>query len=582
MHAALPDVLPESELPSLAWHEEQLAARCRHCEPWPEEVGDPDWVRALEAEANAEPVLWATPGVTGLGHQPDALPSVSLAVAALQEAVARVVAVDPTGVTATQALVDAEALLGVQQQLQVHSISRIADVGRRGLQALVGFSSLRSWLRARRPDGDSTDAALALKLRDYPQLQAAVEAHRVSLSATRKLIKALGECWSQLDRPDGSIDGQPGDQVLPAVVSNAIGLVCRHLSGLEDDDPRLAALIEHGRKILDDDRSQRSQVEAIMLLLAEHLPPGALTGALQELLAALSPGTLDDAAAKGHANRDLVFTRKPDGSGWHVRGDLDLECGERLFTALRAEANRDPDNPADTLAWQKQREHETADNPFTGEPALSGGTVPDPGAPLWFEALDERLAPRRKGQRMHDALSRLLGRYLEHGLGGVSAKLPVQVAVTITEQRLTDQPGAAPARADSGALIPAAMVKRWWCDSSVTAFVLSLGGKALRAVHAQRTLTALERQALKIETGGRCAADGCCPEKPDPLVTLIPHHAQLFSKNGSTSLGETLAFCLTSHQDLHEGKRTILLRDGRYLNESGFTETPPWAEPPPF
>jgi hypothetical protein len=544
-------------------------------------------VRELEAAANgepvAEPVGWAIPGVTGLDHTPASLPPVSPAIRALQEAVDRVVALDPTGQSSLHALVDAEALMAVQQRLQVHGLTRIADVGARGLQALVGFGSVRTWLRDRRPDGDSSEARLAGQLRDLPLVQGAVQAGRVSLSGARMLVKALAECSRQLDRADGLIDAQPGEQVLPAVVGNAIGLVCRSLGGLEQDDPRLAALIEQGRQILGDGGSQHTQVEATFVLLAEQLPPRALVGSLSELLAALTPGRLDDAAAKGEAFRDLVLQLKPDGSAWHVEGDLTLECGERLFTALRSEANRDPDNPADTAAWQRQREQATADNPLTGDPSLDpAGPDALADAPLWFEALDDRLAPRRRGQRMHDALNRLLARYLEHGLGGVSGKVPVQIGVTITDKRLTDQPGAAPARADSGALIPAAMVRRWWCDSSVTAFVLSLGGKALRAVHAQRTLTGLERQALKTETGGRCARDGCCPNKPHPLITLIPHHAQMFSTHGSTSLGETLSFCLTTHQDLHEGKQTIQLRDGRWLNERGFTSTPPWAEPPPF
>ena len=68
-------------------------------------------------------------------------------------------------------------------------------------------------------------------------------------------------------------------------------------------------------------------------------------------------------------------------------------------------------------------------------------------------------------------------------------KAPVQIHVTLSEQTLAGTGGAPPAKADSGALIPRSMVRRWWHDSRVSAYVLSLGGKALRVVHAQRTLT---------------------------------------------------------------------------------------------
>ncbi len=576
MLAVLPVALDDWEPPSLAWHEEQIAARCLQCEPWPEDVE-----RHL---AHMEPTGWAVPGVTGLDRaEPEALPSVSPEIAALLLAFEQVRASSIAKPDA-QALVDAEALLELEQRLRVHSVGRIADAGRRGLHELVGFRNLRTWLRSRRPDGDSSDATLAAQLADYPLLQAGVMAGDVPLAGARRVVKAMARCWRKLDRPDRRIDEQPGDEVLQAVVGNAIAMICRYLNGLQDDDPRLHALITRGGQIFEDQASQRTQVEATLTMLAEHIPPRSLAPHIEELVLSLLPSELDDAAADGHANRGLVLKRKTDGSGWHLTGDLDLECGERLFAALRAEATRDPDNIHDTIAWQAQHDREAADCPFTGAPSA----IPDPSVgagedgPLWFQLTDQ-LQPRSKPRRLHDALNRLLGRYLEQGLGGTVNKLPVQVGVVITEPSLAGRPGAPPPRADSGAMIPRAMVRRWWCDASVTAFVMSLGGRAVRAVHAQRTLTPLERRALQIETGARCAGQGCCPDEPDPLHTLIPHHVVMFSKGGRTCLDESLPLCEAAHQDLHEGKRTLLLRDGRYVNENGFTTAPPWPDDqPPF
>jgi hypothetical protein len=183
---------------------------------------------------------------------------------------------------------------------------------------------------------------------------------------------------------------------------------------------------------------------------------------------------------------------------------------------------------------------------------------------------------------MHDGLGRLLGRYLESGLGGSLGKAPVQVNVTISAATLSSQPGAPPGRADSGRLIPRSVVKRWWCDSSVTGYVMSLGGKALRVIHGQRTLNAAERRALSIEGGNRCAGEGCCPENPDPAVILRPHHVHGYAEDQVTSLDDTLAVCDTLHHDLHEGHKTNRLRDGRFLNENGFVEGTDWNEFPPF
>ncbi|MGB8649706.1 MAG: DUF222 domain-containing protein [Mycobacteriales bacterium] len=247
--------------------------------------------------------------------------------------------------------------------------------------------------------------------------------------------------------------------------------------------------------------------------------------------------------------RGLSLTRKDNGTGWHLCGDLDLECGEQLWTALRAEGARDPRNPDDTAAWSAW--------------AL--------GAELADHPLD---APRSKRARLHDALRRLVARYLEHGLGGTSGKVPVQVHVTLSEATVGDRAGALAPRGDSGRLLPRAMVRRWWCDSAVSAFVLSLGGKALRVVHAQRTLTPDERRALAVEGGGRCAGDGCCPDEPDALVVTRPHHVMGYAEDQLTSLDETLPVCDALHRDLHEGHRTVRLRDGRYVNEHGFTDGP--------
>ena len=116
------------------------------------------------------------------------------------------------------------------------------------------------------------------------------------------------------------------------------------------------------------------------------------------------------------------------------------------------------------------------------------------------------------------------------------------------------------------------------------AAVVHLDDLLLRVLHEDVVVHAgLAELVLQLETGGRCAGQGCCPDQPDPLQTLIPHHTVMFSKSGRTGLDESLAFCETSHHDLHEGKKTLLLRDGRYLNENGFTTEPPWPQDePPF
>ena len=85
-----------------------------------------------------------------------------------------------------------------------------------------------------------------------------------------------------------------------------------------------------------------------------------------------------------------------------------------------------------------------------------------------------------------------------------------------------------------------------------------------------------------IETGGRCVGDGCCPAQPDPLRPLRPHHVLGFAEDQITSLEESILLCDRLHTDLHTGWRTVQLRDGRWLDEKGWTTEPTIQDQPPF
>lgn len=484
-------------------------------------------------------------------------PPPSTAIAELQAAVLRM-ADAPVPYDDALALAEADALLACEQQLKVLVMRRIADVDSRRLHELEGFRSVRSWLRDRRPDGDTTDATLGSALRDFGQLWDAVNSGECSLAAARKVVHVLRQCRRHVDVGDGLIDGYSSTQVIEAVLGNVVTLVSRYLFGLSDDDPRLASLRERTAAIAAAGGSELARLEAAFTLLASEVPLPALTGLLDELLVSVLPSLLERRAEEGRLRAGLELSRRADGQGWRLHGELDLECGERLFTALRSEAARDPRNPVDTDLWVHSR---------------------DVGVEPW-DSGTEVLRPRDKRRRLHDALDRLLTRYLDASLGGVTGKVPVQLNVTIPESLMAGA-GSLPARADSGALIPRALIRSWWCDSSVTAFVLSLGGKALRTVHGQRTLSGRERRALHLETGGRCAGLHCCPDLPSALSDLIPHHTKRWADHGRTCLDETFGLCKPTHTALHEGK-IVRLRDGRYLSEDGVTDHPPDPKPPPF
>ena len=151
------------------------------------------------------------------------------------------------------------------------------------------------------------------------------------------------------------------------------------------------------------------------------------------------------------------------------------------------------------------------------------------------------------------------------------------ITVTIPSHLLEQRPGALPGLGRSGTTLPRSLLKRWWCDARVTAYVLSKGLIPLGLVHQGRTLTATERVAANLQRGGLCDRFGCC-RAGDPLLTLTPHHVFAFSEYGRTCLAETIMACDALHDDLHHGN-TVQLRDGRWVNEHGWVDEPlptPW------
>jgi hypothetical protein len=116
--------------------------------------------------------------------------------------------------------------------------------------------------------------------------------------------------------------------------------------------------------------------------------------------------------------------------------------------------------------------------------------------------------PRSRDEQRHDALRNGLRRYLDSGIAGLRDKVAPHLSSPSGSTACTQRPAACRPSRRQGARLPRSLVRRWWCDSAVTRFVLGLGGRVLAASHTGRTLTATERRAKRIETGGACEVAG--------------------------------------------------------------------------
>jgi hypothetical protein len=607
-HVLLDDPLAASrpDAPWLIWSEPADYPCCVETRPDLQDVA-------------AEPVCWSIPGVTGLAAaEVPALPPVSPWVAKLKQVMDTVCNTSPGTLPAAQALADAGALLQLTQQLRVHNLTRIADVEARKLHALAGIRSTSSWIRAVEPDTADGDPALGKQLRRYPYLRERLDHRQLSLLASRRISLVQEKLRRQADSPDGMLDGQPAGPVVDAVVRHVVDQIVQEKLGLVDDDPLLLELIAATEALVaaahptagSEGRSgtlaQLEQLERAFALLGEHLPAAALAPALDEALCAVLPSTLDKRAEKAEQRAAFHLERRLDG-GWHVEGDLTDEVGELLHLCLHAEARRDEGNPLDTQAAAALRNEgldpydplDTEGLPDTsarcgagpqsspGSPASAVAPADlspedpnaidtwDPWHPDWdgsYPAEPVRYRPRSKPRRLHDALGRLLQRYLAADLAGSHDKRPVAFAITVPASLLDDDPGAPPARTGSGQLLGRGALARLLCGTtgSVSSYLHRRGWKVVGQQHQQRTLTAVERPALDLQSGGnRCAGAGCCAGRLQPLTGLEPHHVEPWTSTKRTSLGDSIWACPALHHDLHHDK-TVLLRSGRRLDAAGW------------
>jgi hypothetical protein len=532
---------------------------------WAEEAGPMSWIdpgpeppptaplldletreRLAEIEAYdaGPPIRWAVPGVTTTEERrPDPTPEV----ASFQVAVLRLEATDPTLLSPEQALVDLDALMRTEEALRIARLARMTDAHTRRLATLENQPSLTSWVRRRFEDAPRGDIALSDKLRPYVHVRRLVKERTLGIEAAGMVGRALDRLKHHVDRSNGLIDGQPGPEVVTAIVENIVPLISAARMGLADDDPLLIELLARVEQINASADCELGKLETAFALMGRWIPLNLLKRALDEQVDAVLPNQLELRGDKGHASRNMRIDNYRAYGGGRISIDADDELMELAEAVVVSAARRDPENPNDTEAKRVLRENELEDD-------------------------EDVRFPRTRGQRLHDAFKLVLQQYLAAGLAGTHDKAPVAVTVTLSRENVEGLPGALPAVGGSGRRLPRSLIRKWWCDASVTALVLSKGLIPLGITHEQRTLAARERKASKVQQGRVCSGLRCCNPN-DPLTSLVPHHVWSFAKFGKTSIADTIWACDRLHDAIHRGK-TVPLRNGRWLNQDGWAEEP--------
>ena len=108
------------------------------------------------------------------------------------------------------------------------------------------------------------------------------------------------------------------------------------------------------------------------------------------------------------------------------------------------------------------------------------------------------------------------------------------------------------------------MLSKLGCSSVLDAVLLDATGNPVGASSTRRLPNPRERRALRDRWGPNCAVAGC------HRTRTVPHHVVPWWLSRLTWLRDLVPLCAGCHHYLHEGHRTLRLRDRRLIDDHGW------------
>ena len=418
--------------------------------------------------------------------------------------------------TPTVALDRLATVLVQGERLTVVALDGVADLEHRELFALDGAGSAVGWLRQQRFGGDPRLRALARQLADRPVVRQALLDGRLGTDTAATVCRALAQVPADAHEND-----------LVAVLTDGAQQALLELTagGATTDDltdlANLSAVAVAEQGALPTDR-----LEAVFVFLAERLVPATLARTLRDLVEAVVPMLLGEPTEDGYDSYgDEFLDLQPALDGhWHVRGLLSPETGQALDAELTRRLEDHPAHPGIITSVGKRR-------------ALALGDLARDGA--------------AHGRSGHD--------------GAGNDRPAADLTIIIRHDTLIGASGALPAQLGDGTRIPVNTARRLGCDGRLAAVILDAHQRPLRASGTHRNAIRRERRALHARWHG-CAVDGCAA----PYSQTRPHHVIPWWLSKITRLDDLAPLCPHHHHDIHEGQRTLRLRDQRRIGPTGW------------
>ena len=555
-------------------------------------TGGPARVPTVDDRPDDEAADWHRPFFVGasLGAADDD-------VVALRAAVEQALAVDPSCLPEEAALARAAELLALSERLQAAVLTAVGDVDARDAFTAGAAGSTRSWLR-RSVTGDSGQLVLARRLRRYRHVHQALAAGTVGEPAADHVT-------SQLSRLPETL---PADQLagvlehgLPDLLEVAFG---GSLTADRRTPAQQALAAELAQVVVSAQREVTAPpdllLEPAFTLLARALPLRHLQSATAMLLDALAPERVLEREDAAHDARSWRLVKKRLTPGYRLEADLTVEDGlalqaeidARTTAAEAAAPDRDASPPAggddsaasghaddDHVGGCELRPGAGADDASSAIGTTDGSgtsserdrdqdgpllTQPHPPAGAARPGPPEPTAEQRRCAAFVD-----LVRDAAAARGGSATAHPFTYVITASLADLGAAAGVLPGTLtgpDGRVSLSAAALRRLGCGSPLSLVLLDAARNPVGASSTRRHATERERRALRARQGDLCGISAC----PNPWT--VPHHVEPWWKTARTALKDLLGVCRHCHHDVHDGRRTLLLRDGRYLDENGWVD----------
>ena len=546
-------------------------------------------------------------GVTGVGAPVVGGSGLPLSgVELLGVAVEGLLTEDPSLLAPEAALARTAALLRCRERLQAATLAAVRDVDVRGLYTLEQAGSTGSWLR-RQCGGEAGQLVLARQLPQRPVVAAAFAAGTIAQ-------RSAGQLCAMLDRVPDEVQ----EARLVGVLQDGVGSLLTTVTGwtgltAEQLSPATAAVRREVQAVLVGCLAQltaapATRLEPAVLLLAQHLPAAQLAWALAVVLDALDPTQ----PAEPSGSRFYLELQPVLDGEWDLRGHLDPETGALLAAELDRQERASCAAAAAAAAAEREAARQTTeqldltdpDHDASPDKAGPGADDADRAAPqdragrdgsdanlsdadgaaaaadaadaAFFADLDaprdehRTSSPRRllmRSARRHAAFCQLLRDAADRDAAS-GRPAPAVLLLTATIDQLEARPGALPALLHTTGPpvpVPRETLQRLGCHSELNVVVLDALGRPVGASTTLRSATRRQRQALQAVWGPWCAVAGCTQ------TATVPHHVRPWWSSHQSVLRDLLPLCQHDHRDLHEGHRTLRLKDGRHIDEHGWT-----------